>query len=138
MALVMRTPNVALFAIIGIGLSLSLTIFIMSSVITSRNCPHYPDWCAFWACVLVYSLLSLPIAILLLVGIQTRKSMVINAWLIATIIQVLIEIGVVGYLSSEESPVTVAPVAFCLWGFRLSSLGVVKHLYFENPGSNAA
>ena len=46
-----------------------------------------------WATLQAYSLLSLTIAILLIVGIHTtRKSVAINAWLITRVIQVFSEI----------------------------------------------
>ena len=118
----MRTRNIGLFAVAGLGLSLSLTILIMSGAFCQHACPNpntvhstlpnnphsddLPNTCAPWAVLLTYSLLSLPIAILLVVGIQTRKSVAINGWLVATVVQVLIEIAVVGFLFSEMAKLT--------------------------------
>ena len=141
----MIARNIVIFAIGALGLSFSLTIFMMSCARHYIACNWYaPEdarnkaeaalgWSSFlknyWdleeryssheqstsvdmcelrgvalVILIIYSLLSLPIAVLLLVGIQTRKSGLIRAWLIATIVQFVIEIGVIiAFLSFGES-----------------------------------
>ena len=82
------------FAIASIGLSLSLTIFVVSTV----NCSVARVCGTLDSVLLAYSLLSLPIAVLLLVDILVEKPVAIRVWKGVTIFQFIVEIAVSGYL----------------------------------------
>ena len=99
---------VGVFAVAAKGISLSLTIFVVSSVGCHYACPDLlqareesPNTCTPWAVLLTYALLSLPVAALLLAGILTGNTAVIRAWQGATVVQFVVEMAVSGYLVSE-------------------------------------